>query len=182
MNINKELEMSALQSLEDRLENVFVKKAPALPAGSKKAIVEWLPWINLALGLLSVWAAYALWHWAHLASKLIDYANSLSTAFGGTAVASNRMSAALWLGLAVMVVQALLYLAAFPALRERKKSGWDLMFYALLVNVVYGVVLLFSDYGGFGNLLGSLIGSAIGFYFLFQIRSLYLKAPAANAS
>jgi hypothetical protein len=176
MDINKGVEMSALQSLENNLEDVFVKKAPALPENGKKAIIEWLPWINLVLGLLSLWAAYALWHWAHLANSLVNYANSLSAAYGGPAVAVNRLSATVWLSLAVLVVQALIYLAAFQALRDRKKSGWDLLFYALLVNVVYGVVVIFTDYGGFGSFVGSLVGSAVGFYFLFQIRSRYLGA------
>jgi hypothetical protein len=166
--------MSALQSLENNLEDVFVKKAPALPENGKKAIVEWLPWINLILGLLSLWAAYTLWHWAHVADKLVDYANSISAIYGGPVV--HRMSAMVWLSLIVMVVQAVIYIVAFPALRDRKKSGWDLLFYALLVNVVYGVVVMFTDYGTFGNLLGSLIGSAIGLYFLFQIRGHYLGA------
>ena len=172
--------MSALQSLENNLEDVFVKKAPALPENGKKAIVEWLPWISLILGLLSLWTAYALWHWAHWANQLVDYANTLSAAYGGPAVATDRMSVTIWLGLAVMVVQAVLYIAAFPALRDRKRSGWDLLFYALLVNVVYGVVVLFTDYGGVGNLLGSLIGSAIGAYFLVQIRGRYLGARSAK--
>jgi hypothetical protein len=172
--------MSALQSLENNLEDVFVKKAPALPEGGKKAIVEWIPWVGLILGLLSLWAAYALWNWAHLANNLADYANSISAVYGGPVVDTDRMSVVLWLGLAVMVVQALIYIIAFPALRERKKSGWDLLFYGLIVNVVYGIVTLFSSYGGFGNFLGSLIGSAIGLYFLFQIRGLYLRAPAKS--
>lgn len=174
--------MSALKSLETSLEDIFVKKAPALPAGGKKALVEYLPWINLVVGLLSLWAAYALWQWAHVASRAIDYLNSISSLYGGQAVATNRMSVGIWLGLIVMAVQALLYLAAFPGLRDRKKSGWNLVFYALLVNVVYGVVVLFTDYGGVGNLIGSAIGSAIGFYFLFQIRGSYsgAKVPAAK--
>jgi hypothetical protein len=164
--------------LENTLEDIFVKKAPALPSNGKKAIVEYLPWINLVLGLLSLWAAWALWHWAHAASKLIDYANSLSAVYGGPTVANNRLTVGIWLGLAVMIVQALLYIAAFPGLRDRKKAGWNLIYYALLVNVVYGVVVLFTDYGGFGNLVGSVIGSAIGFYFLFQIRASYSEAKA----
>ncbi|PIZ63187.1 hypothetical protein COY17_01030 [Candidatus Saccharibacteria bacterium CG_4_10_14_0_2_um_filter_52_9] len=174
--------MSALQSLETNLEDVFVKNAPALPENGKKMIVEYLPWINLVLGLISLYTVYMLWHWAHLldaANKFIDYANSITQAYGGTTVAGHRLSVVVWASMAVMAVQAVLYILAFPALRARKKSGWDLLFYALLVNVVYGVVVLFSDYGGVGNLIGSLIGSAVGFYFLFQIRSLYLKAPAA---
>lgn len=170
--------MSALQSLENNLNDIFVKKAPALPANGKKALVEYLPWINLVVGLLSLWAAYALWHWAHAVSRAVDYLNSISSLYGGSTVAANRMSVGIWLSLVVMAVQALLYLAAFPGLRDRKKSGWNLVFYALLVNVVYGLVVMFTNYGSFGNLIGSLIGSAIGAYFLFQIRGSYSTAKA----
>jgi hypothetical protein len=172
--------MSALKSLETSLEDIFVKKAPALPENAKKSIVEYLPWINLVLGVLSLWAAYTLWHWANYANKLVDYANSLSAAYGGSTVAVDRLTPLVWLSLAVLAVMAAVYILAFPALRARKKSGWDLLFYAALLNVVYGLVSMFTDYGSFSNLLGTVIGSAIGFYFLFQIRGQYLKAPAAK--
>jgi hypothetical protein len=56
------------------------------------------------------------------------------------------------------------------------------MFYALLVNVAYGVVMLFTNYGGIGTLLSTLIGSAIGLYLLFQIRSSYGLHPAHKKS
>ena len=70
----------------------------------------------------------------------------------------------------------------FPGTREKKKSGWNLLFYALLINVAYGFVVMFTDYGSVGSFIGSLIGSAIGGYFLFQIRSSYSKsAPTRKA-
>ncbi len=47
------------------------------------------------------------------------------------------------------------------------------MFYAFLVNVIYGIFILFTDYGGLGSLIGAVIGSAIGLYLLFQIRGNY---------
>ena len=174
--------MNALQSLEKNLDDIFVKKAPPLPAGGKKALVEYLPWINLILGLLALLVIYGLWHWAHVANGLINYANSLSAAYGGPSVSTGRMGFGIWLGLIVLAAEALLYIAAFPATRDRKKSGWNLMFYALLLNVVYGVVIAFSSYGGVGSLISTLIGSAVGLYLLFQIRSSYSKAPAAKKS
>lgn len=167
--------MSALP-LEKSLGDLFVKQAPALPPNGKKALVQYIPWISLILGLISLWTVYVLWHWAHLASNLINYANSISAAYGGPTVASNRLSVGIWLGIAVLAVEALLYIAAFPGLRDRKKAGWNMLYYALIINIVYGVVILFTNYGGVGNLIGTIIGSAIGFYFLFQIRDSYTGA------
>jgi hypothetical protein len=165
--------MGSLNSLETKLDDVFVKNAPALPDGGKKALVQYLPWINLALGILSLLAVYNLWNWAHLANKLVDYANTLSAVYGGPAVVTQRLTLTVWLSIIVLAVQAVLYIAAFSGLRNKKKSGWNLIFYALLVNAAYGVVVLFTDYGGVGNLIGSLVGTAIGLYFLFQIRASY---------
>jgi hypothetical protein len=167
--------ISSLKPLESSFNDMFGKKAPPLPSNGKKALVQYLPWINLILGLLTLYTVYVLWHWAHYASSLLNYANSLSAAYGGPTVATNRMDAALWLGLLVLLVEALLFVAAFPGTRDRKKAGWDLLFYAALVNVAYGVVILFSNYGGLGSLVGTVIGSAIGLYFLFQIRGSYEK-------
>jgi hypothetical protein len=169
--------MSALSSLEKKLENVFVKQAPALPDSGKKSLVEWLPWINLFFGVLALYSAYLLWQWVDKINEAVDYVNRLGEAFGVTAPAEvERLSLVVWLSLAVLAAEAVLYILAFPALRARKKSGWDLLFYALLLNVVYGVVVLFTDYGGVGTLLGTLIGSAVGMYLLFQVRSHYKGA------
>lgn len=164
--------MSTTNSLEKSLEGAF-KSAPKLPEGGKKFLVQYLPFINLILGVLSLWTAYALWQWAHIASGFIDYANNLSRLYGGTAVVKDRLSVTIWLSLAVLAIEGVIYIAAFPGTRAKKKAGWNLMFYALLVNAVYGVVVLFTDYGGVGNFLGYLIGTVIGLYLLFQIRDSY---------
>jgi hypothetical protein len=174
--------MSALQPLETALDDIFVKKAPPLPPSGKKALVKYLPWINLILGVLALIVAYTLWHWAHVVNGLVNYANSLSAAYGGQPIATNRMGVGIWLGLILITVEAVLYIAAFSATRGRKKSGWDLLFYALLLNIVYGVVILFTNYGsGIGSFFMDLISSAVGLYLLFQIRASYLKSPTAPA-
>ena len=49
------------------------------------------------------------------------------------------------------------------------------MFFALLVNLVYGVLVIFTDYGGVGSFIGYLIGSVVGLWLLFQIRDKYLS-------
>ena len=175
--------MDALKKLETKLEDVFVKNAPfQLPANAKKWIVRYLPWINLVLGVVSLWAAYSLYHWATVTNSFVDYANELSRAFGGSEVAVDRLTVGVWLAIAILAVEGVIYILAFPATRDQKKSGWDLLFLALLVNIVYGVAVTFTAYGGASNLLSTLISAVIGLYFLYQIRSMYLKktAPATK--
>lgn len=171
--------MSAVTDLEKSLDDVY-KKVPALPESAKKLIVEWLPWINLVLGVFALWSAYWLWHWAHAVDRLADYANTLSATYGyGRITPVDHMNFMVWLSLVAMVVQAVIYLLAFNPLRDRKKAGWDLLFYAGLFNLVVGLFGVFvgGTYGGFSRLISALFGSAIGFYFLFQIRSYYLGKP-----
>src|SRR3989338_4899565 len=157
--------MSAVNSLEKSLGDVF-KNAPKLPSGGKKALVQYLPWINLGLGALMLWLAYDLYDKAHAVGKLYDYANSLYKAIGGTEIGKNRLTVLVWAAVALLAVQGVLYIAAFPGTRDRKKAGWNFMFYASLVNVIYGVVILFSDYGDVGTLLLSLVVSAVGLFLL----------------
>src|SRR6185437_8492211 len=95
---------------------------------------------------------------------------------------TNRWSLMLWLGLIALLVQAIIYIAAFPGLREHKKNGWNLLFYGALLNVVYGVIVLFTAYGGMSQLIWSVIGSAIGFYLLYQVRSYYGGSVASRSA
>lgn len=166
--------MSAMQSLENSLNDLFVKKTPALPDSGKKLIITYLPWINLALGGFTLLMAYWLWQWAHIASGLINYANSINAIYGGPVVTTNHLTFTIWLSLVVLIVEAMLFVAAFQSTRDHKKSGWQLMFYALLANIAYAVITLFTSYGG-GHVISSLIGAAIGLYLLFQIRASYVR-------
>lgn len=162
--------MNSLQSLEARLEDIFVRNAPPLPSNAKKIIVEYLPYINLVLGVLTLLTAWRLYDAAHAVDLLVY----------GTG--ANHLTGVVWLSIAVLAIEAVLYIAAFGPTRERKKSGWDLLFYALLVNLAYGIAVSFSYYGGIGRLLGSLIGSAVGLYFLFQIRASYKGRPGGKST
>lgn len=146
---------------------------PKIPENGRKLIVEWAPWISLIIGGFGLLSALWLWQWANEADKYVDLANQLSRAYNVNAPTVERLGPALWLALAVLVVQSVLQLAAFPGLKARsKKRGWNLLFYSALLSVAYGVVSAFTNYGG-ASLIGTLLGAAIGFYILFQIRGHY---------
>lgn len=165
-----------LSKLEAYLEGLFVKKVPALPNGVKKFVVEYIPYLSLFGGLMSFLSAYWLWQWAHAV-------NYLTTYYGIPATTTSRMSIWVWVSVGVSIVQGILYLRAYSPLKDRKKAGWNLLFYASILYVAYAFVGIFiSNYGGFSTFVGSLIGAAISLYFLFQIREKYLGRSSKAAS
>lgn len=166
--------MAVIKTVEKQLDEIFVKNAPKLPEGGKKWLVKYLPWITLILGILSLLAAINTWRWANTSVQLIDAANQLAQTYG-IDTDLNRLTVWIWISLIILTIQALLYIFAFSPLKNFKKSGWNLVFYVALINIIYAVVLLFSDYGGVGSFIFSMIGSAVGLYLLFQIRSHYKK-------
>lgn len=178
---------TTLSKLESKMDELFVKNAPKLPDGGKKFLAQWLPIISLVVGVLSLWTAYTLWHWAHIAEGASRYVNDLCNAYSvaacGNAAAASRFSLWLWAGIVLIGVEGVLYLLAYPALSKHKKQGWNYLFYGALLNLAYAVVSLFTSYNSVGNFIGALIGSAIGFYLLFQVRSAYngAKTPSGGA-
>jgi hypothetical protein len=164
-----------MKALEESLDKVFVKNAPVqLPESAKKSLVEWLPWINLGLGILQLWAAWAFWNLAHFTNRLVDYANSIYAAAGVDTRVSN-LDTFFWVSFFILLADGALILLAFPGLRAKSKArGWNLLFFALILNAVYGLFRLFSDIGGgFSAFFWSVVSTVIGAYFLFQIRSYY---------
>ena len=177
-----------MEGLENKLAGPFGKDAPVkLPENGRKTLVQIMPWLALVFGILQLLAAWTLYHWASFANSAANYVTQLCNAYSTNCNMTNasRWSAMLWVSLIVVVVDAILLLAAFPGLRDRKKGGWNLVFYSVLLNFVYGIVMLFTSYGSkVGSFLGSVIGLVIGLWVLFQIRDSYStgKKPVAPST
>lgn len=169
-----------MQPIETALDNLF-KKLPQMPESARKGLASFIPWLTLLGGIVSLLAA---WYLYQAVAWVDQWATGMYSAIGYTSPVSG-ISAVAWVGLALLVVQALLFLVAFPALRSYKKSGWSILLWASVVNVVYDVVYnLFGGYGyaNIGQLIFSLIGVLIGLYLLFQIRPLYTGAVPAKSA
>jgi hypothetical protein len=152
------------------------KGLPALPENGKKALVKYWPILALVFGILQIFAVLALWNLGHTVSAYL----SVVSAYGVTHMPS--LGLFYYLGVAVLAADAVILLAAYSPLKAHSKKGWDLLFLGSILNVLYGIVILFdSAYGGFDRLLGSLLGSAVSFYLLFQVRDYYIgKAKTAK--
>ena len=166
------MENNQLKKAEDGLAGLF-SKLPAMPENGKKTLVEWFPWISLVFGVLSLLAVLSFWRTAHAVDRLIDYSNAFSRAYG-TGTVSNNLGLFFYLTLAVAFVTGLLGVVAFSGLKARsKKKGWNLLFLSQLVSLGAGILGAFSDYRYGAGIIGTLLGAAIGFYLLYQVRSYY---------
>ena len=129
------------------LDYYLVRKAPfQLPDAVKEVLVKFGPWIVVILLVLSLPALFLV---LGISAAAVPY---------GAATYGLLWSVAFFLQLALMAL-------ALPGLFARKMSGWTLLFYSQVVSVVAALL----SYA----IVSALIGGLIGFYILFQVRSLY---------
>lgn len=171
--------MADVSGLESQLNDIFGKQAPKMPEGGKKFFVTWLPVLAMIGAVLNVFAVWALWSAVHVTSGYVDLANELSRAYGtGEVVSTSYLTVWVWIAMAISVLTAVLYFMAYNPLKAKLKRGWDLLFYASLVNVAYSVVTLFVHGRGVSSFVVGLLFTALGWWILFQIRPAYLKGGA----
>lgn len=157
-----------LAALEATFYEWFVAKAPfQFPPHVSDAIVKIAPWITLVLALIMVPFIIMAISGALIVASVV-------TAYGVTNAA--RPTFMLWLALLVLIAQVVVMFVSVPKLLKYQRNGWLLVFYADLINIVYG---LFNSlaYGYFAimSIIWALISAAIGLYVLFQIRHHYTK-------
>lgn len=163
-----------MYKLEQKLDEWLVKKAPfQLPEHSKVTLVKMLPWLTLIGGVLAAIAVLNLFNWLMLAQNASNYVNMAAQGYG---YYSSNLAVA-WLGLGILLLEAILFFIAFPALKARKKLGWNLLYYVAAANIAYSVLYLFID-TNIASFIISLFSSLIGLYLLFQIRNHYVGKPA----
>lgn len=151
--------MRQVKNLEIKLVEVLDKKAPIKLSDKVRKDLARIIWVlSLVLGVLLLWGMFD-----RLALRMLDYGYSS----GAEPV---EFGFFYYLSLMFLTIAAAMLLVAAPALKARKRSGWHLVYYALLINLAYGVVSLFAESGGFGVLLWALVTSVISGYFVFQVR------------
>ena len=134
---------------ETKLEEIFGKKAPQLPANAKEAIVKYGPYITLVLLVLSL--------------PVILIGLGLGAIVAPFAALEGHTG--LSLSLLASLISLVLEIMALPLLFKRSLKGWRYMLYASIISAVGSLL----D----GNIIGMLVSAAISFYFLFQIKPLY---------
>ena len=129
---------SQVLKLEEVLNDIYVTKSPLqLPPWFKEIIVRLLPLLTIILIPLLVFAIYIS------CFSTCDKNNN----FGLSFIAWWFQFFSIW------------------GLFRRKKSGWNLLFYASIFNVIGSAITL--------SIIGLVFSAIIGWYILFQVRSMY---------
>ena len=143
-----------LVDLENKLVDIS-KKLPQLPDSVGEFLVKYGPYfiiVGLVMGIVSLLSVFGM---------MAAYSPFMGMSYRYGDTGSYRVLLPVLIGLIPMVLQAI----AVPGLLKRAKSAWNLVFYASLISVITS---LFGS-----NLMSGLIGVAINWYFLFQIRKFY---------
>lgn len=138
------------KALAKPLEDLFAK-APALPANGRELLVTYAPWLSLIFGVLLVLVSLGG----------LGVGSTLAPFMIYTGVNPTFLLIASILG----IVEGALMVIAFPSLKAKHVRGWNLWFWAEVLAVVSAVVSF--------NLVGAVLNFIIGFYLLFQVKSLY---------
>lgn len=144
-----------LTQLEGILDEYFGKKAPALPQNIKEILVKIAPYLVI-IGLIFTIPAILI------LLGLGSAVTVLAPVGGAQSVASVPT---MWVGILLLVPVVILEAIAVPGLFSRKIGAWRYVFWAQLITIVSNLVRF--------DIVGGIIGAIIGFYILFQVKSLY---------
>lgn len=144
-----------LKTAEVEIEKVVLSKnIPGLPDNVKEIIVKLSPWlvlISMIMLLPLILAAFGL----SAIGLPFSYLGGIRMGFGYT------------IGLVFTFGVIALELMAIPGLFKRQEKAWRLVFYSVILSLVQQLFRL--------DLVGLVVGGAISFYFLFQVKSKYTK-------
>jgi len=138
--------------LENELEPIFLGKFPPFPENVKEFLVKYGPYVMLVGAIFALFGLLA--------------AFGIGTAALGVGMIAYGSGFNMYVGLLIATVIMIMYLMAFSPLRARKRAGWNLLYYALILSLISNLLQL--------ALFAFIIGGVLGFWVLFQIREKYI--------
>lgn len=137
--------------LKNLFETILVKRAPAMPLSIKSFLVVIAPWLII---LSIIFALPAL-------SLLLGIKALLPSFFYYQAVGATNFTLVLVIEVLALIFNTL----ALPGLFKKSISGWNWVYYAILIQTIAGLVS--------GHMISGLLSLVISMYILFQVRNYY---------
>src|ERR1700733_3145226 len=161
--------MTSLEKLEKQLNEWLNVKAPwHLPTDARNSIAGVAWGVALVVGIVQLWSVWTLWHVGHYVSSVVTYQTyPYINSPGGSLVI--HLGFFYWVSFFIDALSAVFLLTAAPKLKTMEKGGWNLLYYAMLLEAAYALFRLFAGVDGlFSDFIGAAIGTVVGAYFLFQ--------------
>jgi len=165
--------MSVVRQLETKVAG-WLKPVPPLPTNAQKWLAENVWWLAIISVVASVIGMFIL---IGAITAYITFLGAVVGLYPAQTYGSGWIVVTL-LSLLFGITTTVLTALAINPLKKSQKKGWDLLFLTLLVSATSILVSAVAslDLGRFiGGIIFGGIGLAIGAYFLFQIRSYFVK-------
>jgi hypothetical protein len=137
--------------LEQFFENYLVKKGPVLPLSWKKNLANFLPYLTLVSVILG-FPFFLIFFGISFFLLRFTYSNGI----GNTLVYI--------INLFLTAISLLITTRSIPKLFNKKRLGWQLIFYSNLMLIIVNLIAV--------NLIG-IIFLTLSLYLLFQVKNLY---------
>ena len=144
-------QINSADQLIKQMEEWF-SKLPPLTSNWRDVIANITPWLALVFGIIGVLGSLAAIGVLTFLAPFVVLGDGMGVASGGV------------IGAVLALVASVLLLMAFPGTRDRKMSGWRLLFWSEVVSIISSAVAFSA---------GGVVGALIGFYIIFQIKSHY---------
>ena len=139
--------------LEKEMRDVFAK-FPAFPESLVELLVTIAPWLAIIGAILGILGFLSL----------VGVGSFVSVASIGVGAYGSTWQ--MWVSILGLGIAAVIYLLAFTPLRARRQRGWELLYYAFLLNLFINLITF--------SIFSLIIGFLIGGWILFQMRPKYV--------
>lgn len=163
--------MERMSKIEDIISE-WHDKTPHLPATVRQWLADNSWWVALAIAILgAIVIFFILIPLLLLGAVLSGLAGVLGAVAGGLLL----LIAIIWM--LVAIVSIILLAVAVGPLKRHQKRGWNLLFFALLINVTVIVLKLLIDFEPASFMLGLLMAALAG-YLLFEMKDHFTPTAA----
>lgn len=167
-----------IEKIENMIEG-WLNRVPHLPESFKKWLSTNL-WIIVLVGtILSGIAIISMFAGLLAIISMLGAATRMYYGYYAVASYSGWSVFTSLLSIIFVVGTVILMALAINPLKAGNKSGWQMLFYSLLlqaVAVVVNAVLSFNVISIFFGLIFGAIGVAVGAYLLFEVKSHFVKS------
>lgn len=170
--------MELLHKVEDAMGEWYKKLSLHLPEKARKWLgdnVWWIVVVGLIASIFLVFSSLQVLFWAE---SIVRQTNELAVALGVTSPASGVYHVAVWISLITFVITIIIEAMSIKPLRLKKRSGWDLLFLAMIVGFVGNLLSGLFNGSIIASIIGVVVGLAIGGFFMFEIRSQFTPITA----